>query len=81
MYKHMRQIEKVTLYNKDLVNIVISINKRFSKHLKVIYGTSSFNIRLLMFVLNVLWEACRVENGSSFHSFGPEYDYILQCIF
>jgi hypothetical protein len=29
---------------------------------------------LLTFVLNALLEkACRIENGSSFHSFGPEY--------
>ena len=33
-----------------------------------------FKIRLLTFALNVLWEeACRIGNGSSFHSFGPEY--------
>jgi hypothetical protein len=38
----------------------------------VIYGTSSFRMRLLTFVLNALWEeACSIENGSSFHSFGP----------
>jgi hypothetical protein len=31
-------------------------------------------MRLLTFVLNALSEeACRVENGSSFHSFGPEF--------
>ena len=31
-------------------------------------------MRLLTFVLNALWEeACLIENGSSFHSFGPEY--------
>jgi hypothetical protein len=31
-------------------------------------------MRLLTFVLNALWEeACRIENESSFHSFGPEY--------
>jgi hypothetical protein len=31
-------------------------------------------MRLLTFVLYALWEeACRIENGSSFHSFGPEY--------
>ena len=31
-------------------------------------------MRLLTFILNALWEeACRIENGSSFHSFGPEY--------
>jgi hypothetical protein len=31
-------------------------------------------MRLLTFVLNALWEeACHIENGSSFHSFGPEY--------
>ena len=40
----------------------------------VIYGTPSFKMRLLTFVLYALWEeACRIENGSSFHSFGPEY--------
>ena len=31
-------------------------------------------MRLLAFVLNALLEeACRIDNGSSFHSFGPEY--------
>jgi hypothetical protein len=31
-------------------------------------------MRLLTFVLNALWEeVCSIENGSSFHSFGPEY--------
>ena len=40
----------------------------------VIYGTSSFKMRLLTFVLNAVGEeACRIENGSSFHSFGTEY--------
>jgi hypothetical protein len=41
----------------------------------VIYGaSSSFKMRLLTFALNALWEeACRIENESSFHSFGPEY--------
>jgi hypothetical protein len=40
----------------------------------VIQGTSSFKMRLLTFILNALWEkACCIENGSSFHSFGPEY--------
>jgi hypothetical protein len=35
-------------------------------------------MRLLTFVLNALWEeACRIENGSSFHSFGPEYIKVL----
>ena len=40
----------------------------------VIYGTPSFKMRLLTFVLNALWEeACRSENGSSFHTLGSEY--------
>jgi hypothetical protein len=40
----------------------------------VIYATSSFKMILLTFALNALWEeACRIENGSSFHSFDPEY--------
>jgi hypothetical protein len=31
-------------------------------------------MRLLTFVLNALWEeACRIEKGSLFHSFGTEY--------
>ena len=31
-------------------------------------------MRLLTFVLNALWEETyRIKNGSSFHSFGPEY--------
>jgi hypothetical protein len=31
-------------------------------------------MRLLTFILNALWEeAGRIENRSSFHSFGPEY--------
>ena len=31
-------------------------------------------MRLLTFVLNVLWEeACCIINESSFHSYGPEY--------
>jgi hypothetical protein len=31
-------------------------------------------MRLLTFVLNALLEeACHIENGSSLHSFGPEY--------
>jgi hypothetical protein len=34
---------------------------------------------LLTFVLNALLEkACRIENGSSFHSFGPEYVIFLK---
>jgi hypothetical protein len=38
-------------------------------------------MRLLTFVLNALWEeACRIENGSSFHSFGPEYVKVLSWI-
>ena len=39
----------------------------------VTYGTSPFKIRLLTFGLNAFWEeAFRIENGSSFHGFGPE---------
>jgi hypothetical protein len=53
--------------------IVIRIHKRFSKHLMVIYGTSSFKMRLLTLDWNALWEeACRIENVH-IHSFGPEY--------
>jgi hypothetical protein len=40
----------------------------------VIYGTPSFKMRLLTFVLNALWEeACRSENGNSFNTLGSEY--------
>jgi hypothetical protein len=64
-------------FNLGLIH-VISIHKRFSKHLMVMYGTWSFKMRLLTFALNALWEeACSIQNGSSFHSIGPEYVKVL----
>ena len=40
----------------------------------VIYGESPFKMRFFTFALNALWEeSCCIKNGSSFHSFGPEY--------
>jgi hypothetical protein len=48
------------------------------QHLIVMYGTWSFKMRLLTFALNALWEeACSIENGSSFHTIGPEYVKVL----
>jgi hypothetical protein len=54
----------------------------FSRILMRQHCTSSFKMRLLTFVLNALWEeACHIENGSSFHSFGPEYVKVfLKCL-
>ena len=48
------------------------------------YDASSFKMRLLTSSLNALWEeACCIENGSSFHSFGPEYvkDFLKSSVF
>ena len=42
----------------------------------VTYGASSFKMRFFTFALNALSEEdCHFENGSSFHSFGPETEY------
>ena len=49
-------IVKYNLYKKlhKQKNIVINIQKRFRKNLLVAYGTSSFEMRLLNFALNIL---------------------------
>jgi hypothetical protein len=41
---------------------------------RIKYHQYLLKMRLLTFILNALWEeACHIENGSSFHSFGPEH--------